>query len=79
MSAAGIISKRQNHTPNVHVREKSFEEPLLLIFKISGMLNKGSITLATTPNILITLTIFMALLYNRNVEVLPITLSTANL
>tara|TARA_B100000315_G_scaffold126052_1_gene115817 strand:- start:7012 stop:7182 length:171 start_codon:yes stop_codon:yes gene_type:complete len=55
MSTAGIISIRQNHTPNVHVREKSFEEPLLLIFKISGMLNKGSATLAITPIALITL------------------------
>ncbi|MCZ6480315.1 MAG: hypothetical protein O6929_07925 [candidate division NC10 bacterium] len=71
MNTAGIISKKQNQTPNAHVREKSFEEPLLLIFKISGMLNKGRTTLATTPNVLITLIVFMALLYNRDIRVLP--------
>tara|TARA_B100000959_G_scaffold284019_1_gene354456 strand:- start:316 stop:519 length:204 start_codon:yes stop_codon:yes gene_type:complete len=67
MSTAGIIRIRQNHTPNVHVREKSFEEPLLLIFKIRGMLNKGSAMLAMTPIALITLISFMKLLYNRNI------------
>jgi hypothetical protein len=49
----GIMSKVQPIIPNVHVREKSFDEPLFLIFNIKGILNKGRTTLATTPTILI--------------------------
>jgi hypothetical protein len=50
MSTEGIISKMQIHTPKAHVSERSLDEPLLLIFKIRGTLNKGSIMLAATPN-----------------------------
>jgi len=49
----GNISKVQPIIPNVHVREKSFDEPVFLIFRIKGILNKGRITLATTPTIFI--------------------------
>jgi hypothetical protein len=53
INTEGIISRVHPMIPNVHVREKSFEEPLFLIFNIKGILNKGRTTLATTPTILI--------------------------
>ncbi|MGR3293066.1 MAG: hypothetical protein ACUZ9M_03500 [Candidatus Scalindua sp.] len=53
VNTEGIISRVQPMIPNAHVREKSFDEPLLLIFNIKGILNKGRTTLAATPTILI--------------------------
>ncbi len=52
INTEGIISRVQPMIPNVHVREKSFDEPLFLIFSINGILNKGRMTLAATPTIL---------------------------
>ncbi len=53
ITTEGIISRVHPMIPNVHVREKSFDEPLFLIFNIKGILNKGRTTLAATPTILI--------------------------
>ena len=53
INTEGIIRRVQPMIPNVHVREKSFDEPLFLIFNIKGILNKGRATLAATPIILI--------------------------
>lgn len=73
----GIISKVQPIIPNVHVREKSFDERVFLIFSIKGILNMGRITLATTPIILIVsiLSILLSKLtlevYNNDHSILP--------
>ena len=53
INTEGIISKVQPMIPNVHVKEKSLDEPLFLIFNIKGILNRGRTTLAATPTILI--------------------------
>jgi hypothetical protein len=53
INTEGIIRRVQPIIPNAHVREKSFDEPLPLIFNIKGILNKGRATLAATPTILI--------------------------
>lgn len=43
------MNKIHAQTPKAHVRERSFDDFLLLIFRTKGILNNGRIKLAITP------------------------------